>query len=310
MPKLIVLGNCMAERIAVILAKAFEHPESGQSADAEKWLIVPARPVYCYTNGARLNSLAQTARSCDLVLSQPLFNYGPCNTEMLLSSLGNRLKLFSAPNFAAYFPDALPPFPYLSAPIFPTPLEWHSSIFIDCRLARIPGERIEEFYLNHPIFQRNSIRQRIQQSLKNYAKRDANVHISTYDLVKTYYAKELLFHTCNHPGDRIISHIIKGILTIIGWNHSQIDHALSLVAWEDSASTRKWSPWGFGFNAWPVICGKHTLFSFPSREFFRIGGKEYDILTVALAYYKFYDKHPCLWEQAVKWKLFQARSAE
>lgn len=305
MPKLIILGNCLSERLARLLTDTLPSHPTAQNSAEKAWRIVPTKPVY-NAGPEELAQYANMAKNCDLVFSQPLFNYGPCNTEDLASALGDRLKLFSAPNFAAYFPDALPVFATPRPPAFPPPLEWHSSVILDCRFARVPPAQMEAFYLNHPIFSRKRMQMRIQESLREYARRDAGVHISTYELVKEYYAKEPLFHTLNHPGDRVIHHLVNGILTCLGWNDSLVRQALSRIAFEDCG--QNWSSWGFGFNAWPIICGQHDLFSFPSRNFFRIAGAEYDLLTVILSYYNFYDQHPQILEQAVKIRLRAARN--
>ena len=77
----------------------------------------------------RREELAASALSCDLVLTQPLFNHGPCNTSALREALpaSSRLFVFSSPNFEAYFPDACI-FAGKSNLRFQPVLDWDSSI--------------------------------------------------------------------------------------------------------------------------------------------------------------------------------------
>ena len=104
--RVIVLGNCVAERLQFMLAL---YPGFN-----EAFTMVPAPPVHTLAKPEQWQVLADAALSCDIIFTQPLFNFGPCNTTELRKVLrqgapeaNGRLIIFAAPNFEAYFPDAI-----------------------------------------------------------------------------------------------------------------------------------------------------------------------------------------------------------
>ena len=102
MPTLMLLGNCVAQRLEGLLRATAGPAVVGGAGDALKaaghgWRVLRSTPVHQAATGpdpeGALAALATQAEACDLVFSQPLFNYGPCNTAELAPRLGDRLRL-------------------------------------------------------------------------------------------------------------------------------------------------------------------------------------------------------------------------
>lgn len=289
--RLIALGNCVAERLANLL-EALGRIESPAS-----WEVVQVPPVFNVPR-EKLDAIAAKALECDIVFSQPLFHFGPCNTSALKEQLGDRLHTFSAPNFEAYFPDVMDIRPLVAPEQFPPPLEWHSRIIAQCKAGSVPVEEVPDIYVMHSLFKQASMKEAIRRALAIYERREQGVEIGTLSVVREYFAKEPLFHTWNHPGDRIFRRILNGMLHVLGWEEQKTAAALARIKWQDS--TEGWSDWGFGFNAWPIITRSHNCFSFPGREWCRISGLRIDLLTFAIAWYNYYDAHPRILAQALE----------
>lgn len=298
MRRLIVLGNCVAERLGAWLFGIFQRINPALPS-ALRWEILYPPPVF-HLSPEKLDKAARDAENCDLVLSQPLFSYGACNTDCLRAKVGERLKIFSAPNFAAYFPDVMELRPLAEPQKFDPPMEWHSKIMVGCRRAAMRIEDVETIYLNHPFFFPASMRKRLAQCWQIYAKREAGVDIGTLSETRKYYASEPLFHTFNHPGDRLMRHMLNGMLLATGLSGESAAAVLAKILFrEKGADSSCWSEWGFGFNAWPIITRHHSFFSFPGREWFRVSGQKTSIGAMALAWNHYYDAHPAIYDQAL-----------
>ncbi len=282
MRTLMVLGNCVAERLAGLLA--------GCEALRGQWRVYPVPAIQRVPAGAASDALAARAAQCDLVFSQPLFSYGACNTENLRPLLGERLVTFSAPNFEAYFPDVLDVPGGNAENRFPPPLEWHSRVIVQCRAAGLPVEEVTGVYVNHALFRTPAMRRALDRTWEKYARREQGVALGTLDLARREYAREALFHTWNHPGEKILACLFAGMLRVLG------------LAVTPEAALREidTGPWSFGFNSWPIITRHHELFAFPGREWFRVGGKRVSIEDAATGYYTYYDFHPHVFEAALK----------
>lgn len=293
MRRLIILGNCVAQRLAQLLGPILDR-YNPNVPPRRRWELVPAPPVYnlpAFSTSPK--ELAGIVRQCDLVFTQPLFNFGALNTDALKCLPGISLHTFSAPNFDAYFPDLLHPPRMEHADNFPPPLEWHSKIFLECKAANVPVEHVEKLYPVHPVFRPSNMAKNIEKAWFVYEQREKGVEISTLETCRRFYATEPLFFTWKHPGDRIISVLLKGMLARLGLDSSEIEKGIGLIRFcERPDQPHIWSDWGFGFNAWPILNNTHKIFSFPERKFFRIAGKEIDILTAAVAWYHYYDKNP------------------
>ena len=297
MPKLVVLGNCVAERLCLLLKGLMDARERCLPFLSEAWDVIHVAPVHGMSP-EELGHLARLAFECDCVFSQPLFRFGSCNTENLREKLGSRLHLFSAPNFGAYFPDAMDIRPYPEPVKFAPPLEWHSKVIVQCREAGMDTEEIGNIYPYHRLFKSDQVKAAIDRSLEIYARRDADVEIGSLDFVKNNYMREPLFYTWNHPGDALFRHLLEGMLETLGVDRSQARQAMEYVPWAGNFS-EGWSSWGFGFNAWPIITRRHDLFRFPGREWFKIEGERVSISTAALGWYRFYNEHPAIYEKAL-----------
>lgn len=276
MRRVMILGNCVAERLQTLLAS--------RSALQGAWEVVPAPMIHRVAAGPEMDALAARALQCDIVFTQPLFHYGACNTENLRAALPQeRVVVFSAPNFEAYFPDVL----HLPAPravgeeqAFPPPLEWHSRIMLGCYTAGVPAADVEPLYVRHALFRAPAVQEALDKSWANYARREQGVELGTLPMVQQQYASAPLFHTWNHPGDEILHCLCAGMLHRLG-----VENAQALAA-ELCAGQ------GFGFNQWPIITRHHKLYSFDERAYFTVAGQRVGIGDVAEGYYNYYRFHP------------------
>lgn len=301
MRRLIILGNCVAQRLASLLGTILD--KFNPLVPPERRLqLVSAPPVYNLATFATTpKNLADLACQCDVVFTQPLFNFGPLNTASLASKAGIKLHTFSAPNFDAYFPDVVHAPSFAEAETFSPPLEWHSRIFLECKAGNVPIENVEDIYLNHPLFHAHNMARALDRSWALYEQRDQNVEIGTLELARRHYASEILFFTWKHPADRVIAYLLKEMLARLGLSSGEIENSLRHIPFRERPDKPGlWSEWGFGFNSWPVVCRHHTYFNFSPREFFRIAGKEIDILTAAIAWYNYYDQHPQIFSMMLK----------
>ena len=282
MRTLMVLGNCVAERLAGLLA--------GYTPLRGKWNVLPVPVIQRVQVGAETDVLAARAARCDLVFSQPLFSHGACTTAGLRPLLGGRLVTFSAPNFEAYFPDVLNVPGGGAEERFPPPLEWHSRVIVQCRAAGLPLEEVTEVYVNHGLFRAPAVRRTLERTWEKYARREQGVALGTLDMARREYAREALFYTWNHPGERMLASLFAGMLRVLGLT----------VTREAAMREIRNGPWSFGFNSWPIITRYHDLFVFPGREWFRVGGKRVSIEDAAAGYYTYYDFHPHVFAAALK----------
>lgn len=274
MHRVIILGNCVAARLQDMLA--------AHAGVREHFTLVPAPMIHGLTQEAQWAALAEEARTCHWIFTQPLFNFGPCNTDALRATLGpgQRLVTFSSPNFEAYFPDVLHA-GAVRSPRFDPPLEWHSRIILTCYLGGMSMLQVEDFYLNHPLFRRASAERALRAAWSAYAVREEGVELGTLEMVRQAYAARPLFQTWRHPDDGLLRAMAGRMLETLGL---QEDESMPVD--------------GFGFNQWPIITRHHDLFQFPERAYFTVAGKRISIGDVAAGYYTFYDFHPAFVEQA------------
>jgi hypothetical protein len=267
--RVLVMGNCVADRLQFLLP---EYPGFGG-----QFRIVPAPMIHTLTTPEQWQTLAAEASTCDVIFSQPLFNFGPCNTEELRKNLSpdQRLILFSSPDFEAYFPDAIV-LRNKSNLRFKPSLDWDSSIIFSCFAHGVSIFDVEAVYLNHPLFHAKSMREKIARSLENYAQREQNLDISTLPFVLRNYSGAKLFHSPRHPVDSILSMLLRDMASALGLPPEAPAPEVD----------------GFGFNQWPVITRHHDRFSFPDQPYFVLAGKQCSLEDVAMAYYNFYEFHP------------------
>lgn len=293
MRKVLVLGNCLSERLSMLLGPVLADRNREKGA-GQQWELVRVPPVYNLPYaGFTLEKVAATAGQCDVVFTQPLFNFGVLNTHELGKIAAIRLHTFSAPNFAAYFPDIVHPKKFAAQEKFPPPLEWHSRIFLEFKASGINAAEVERCYLAHPLFGPRNMARVLEKSWDIYQGRDKDVEIGTLEIARRYFDSEILFYTWKHPADRIIRHILAEILFRLDFTRTEVENALRRVPFQEkSGQPDVWSYWGFGFNAWPVISRNNLYFKFPGREFFRIAGQRQDIKTAALLWFHYYEQHP------------------
>ena len=267
--RVMVLGNCVAERLQFLLAG---YPGFGASCS-----IVPAPMIHTLTSPEQWDILAEEARACDIIFSQPLFSFGPCNTGELRESLGGeqRLVLFSSPDFEAYFPDAIVLREKTKLRFKPT-LDWDSSIIFSCFVRGVSIFDVEDIYLNHSMFQAKATHERTASSLEAYTRREQNLDISTLPFVIRNYSAIKLLHSPRHPIDSFLLMMLRDMAAELG------------LARDAEAPEVD----GFGFNQWPVITRHHNRFSFPEQAYFMLAGKQCSLEDVAMAYYNFYEFHP------------------
>ena len=269
-----VLGNCVAERLQHMLPR---YP-----GFSETFAITPAPAIHTLTRPEQWQALADKALCCDIVFTQPLFNFGPCNTAWLRKALGQktpktggRLILFSAPNFEAYFPDAIV-LKGRENPRFKPILDWDSSIIFSCFCSGVSVFDVADIYRNHPLFQPPSVDEAIAAALETYAQREKDLDIATQSHIFRDYKQTKLFHSPRHPADSLLCMMLRDTATSLG-----LDAGAPLPPVD-----------GFGFNQWPVITRHHKRFTFPEQDYFILAGEPCSLEDVAMAYYNFYEFHP------------------
>jgi len=272
--RVIVLGNCVAERLQCMLSQHLGFSDA--------FTMAPAPPIHALTQPEQWQALADEALSCDIIFTQPLFSFGPCNTAELRKTLGQetaeaggRLILFSSPNFEAYFPDAVL-FKGKENLRFHPILDWDSIIIFSCFCNAVPVFDVADLYCNHPLFHPVSVDQRIAAALELYLQRDQGLDIATQNHVIRNYRQTKLFHSPKHPVDALLGMMLREMAGKLG-----LDSGAPLPSVD-----------GFGFNQWPVITRHHTRFAFPEQNYFILAGQQYGLEDVAMAYYNFYEFHP------------------
>jgi len=287
-PRVMVLGNCVAERLQSMLLR---YP-----GFVEAFALTPAPPIHTLSRPEQWQALADEALACDIIFTQPLFSFGPCNTAALRKALGQetpadtgaacaapagktqdggRLILFSSPNFEAYFPDAI----LLKGkenPRFKPIMDWDSSIIFSCFCRGVSIFDVEDIYRNHPLFHPAAADKNIAVALESYLQREEGLDLAAKHHVIPRYRHTKLFHSPKHPVDSLLGMMLRDMAVSLG---------LSAAAPLPPVD-------GFGFNQWPVITRHHTRFAFPEQDYFVLAGKQCSLEDAAMAYYNFYEFHP------------------
>jgi hypothetical protein len=271
--RVMLLGNCVAERLQSMLLR---YP-----GFCEAFALSPAPAVHT-TAPEQWQALADAALGCDIVFTQPLFNFGPCNTAALRETLeqrppktGTRLILFASPNFTAYFPDAVP----LSGKEklrFKPILDWDSSIIFSCFCSGVSVFDVAGIYCDHPLFHPASADQMIAEALESYLQREQGLDVGTQGHFVRHYKQTKLLHSPRHPVDALLGMMLRDMAASLGLDPGAPQPSVD----------------GFGFNQWPVITRRHQRFAFPEQDYFILAGKRCSLEDVAMAYYNFYEFHP------------------
>lgn len=295
-----VMGNCVAERLQFMLP---EYPGFDEAFE-----IVPAPMIHTLTNSEQWQTLAASALACDIIFTQPLFSFGPCNTEALREGLrrkktapknapetqqdqaedsantlegteaargGQRLVLFSSPDFEAYFPDVIRLTGKENLRFKPI-LDWDSSIIFSCFCSGVSIFEVEDIYRNHPLFHQDAMEKTIAAALETYTRREQGLDLSTRAFVLRNYAGTKLFHSPKHPVDSFLIMMLKDMAVSLGLHREAPPPPID----------------GFGFNQWPVMTRHHNRFAFPEQDYFMLAGQKCGLEDVAMAYYNFYEFHP------------------
>ncbi len=264
-----VLGNCVAERLWHMLARW-----PGFDAAFE---MIPAPMIHLVTAPGQWSPLAKQALGCDIIFTQPLFHFGPCNTAELRGALrgGQRLILFASPDFEAYFPDVIQLTGKENRRFDPV-LDWDSAVIFSCFCRGISIFEVEDIYRNHPLFHLEAADRHIASSLETYLRREQGLDLSTKAFVIRNYSRTKLFHSPKHPVDSFLLMMLRDMADALG-----LDREAPAPIME-----------GFGFNQWPVITRHHRRFAFPEQDWFALAGRRCRLEDVAMAYYNFYEFHP------------------
>ena len=264
-----ILGNCVAQRIQNMLPS---YP-----GFAERYTIVELPMIHLLATPEEWDRVAQTVLSCDVILTQPLFSYGPCNTESLRAALraGRRFGVFASANFEAYFPDSFVARGKTGLR-FPPPFDWDSLVFFSCYVNGVSIFDVEAIYLNHPLFHEAAMKNCLSETLEKYGEREKGLDIPTFPYALRRYAGEKLFHSPRHPVDDFLRRMLADIAGWLGLEPDAPDLPVD----------------GFGFNQWAVITRHHSFFRFPEQAYFVVAGNRVSIEDMAMTYYTFYDFHP------------------
>lgn len=265
---LTILGNCVAERLLLMLQ---EYPGFSDSYALKRFPIIP------HIDQRDLAQVAHIARQCDIIFTQPLFRYGPCNTDELRKNLRPEQKLivFSSPKFPAYFAD-LCDFHGMTDLATPKVMEWDSKIIFSCYVRGVSIFAVEDIYTSHWLFHREYIEEQLEESIRSYLCREQGVDLSTKSYFTKNFTKTKLLHGPRHPVDAFLT-MMRDLMV----------DALDLKRAEQPPE-----PLTFSFNQWPVITRHHTYFSFPEQNYFVVSGQRFSIEDIAMAYYNFYKFNP------------------
>lgn len=267
---LTVLGNCVAERLLLML---HTYPGFSDAFDIKRFRIIP------HIHQKDLKYVAKVALECDVILSQPLFSYGPCNTSEIRKKLKphQELIVFSSPDFPAYFPE-LRYFTNRVQSDIPKPLEWDSQIIFSCYVNKVPLHKVEKIYTSHWFFHKDHMLPLIDKSIESYIAREQGVDLSTLtDFIK-HFRQQRLFHSPRHP----ILPFIENMCTML------VD-ALGLKRTEAKID---WSRLDFNQHQLPIITRLHNLFTFPEQDYFIIAERRFSIEDMATAFYHYYEHNP------------------
>lgn len=269
LPRVAILGNCVAERLQGMLPCCPSLRSRLQIARLPVVHTQKTEQEWCNTAKAALN--------CDIIFTQPLFRYGPCNTAELQAALRprQRLVVFSSPKFTGYFPD-LVTLDYENNYRLKPILDWDSSIIFSCFVKGVSIFEVEKIYLNHALFHERNMRLWLAKAFERYALREKNVEMQTGVYVIRNATKKKLFHSLRHPVDGMLRMMLEELAGQLGLPAPPEEFAVD----------------GFAFNQWPVITRHHSLFGFPDQARFIIGGKRISIEDAAMAYYNFYEFNP------------------
>lgn len=268
--KIMILGNCVAERLQGMLPRC--------PGFQREFVLVPAPMIHLLKSEAEWRAVADLALRCDIVFTQPLFSYGPCNTSALRAAMKNgQLAVFSSPNFEAYFPDAFVLRGKADMKLTPA-LDWDSSIIFSCFIRGVPIFDVADLYLRHPLFSTEAVRGNIAASLEQYAEREQGVDMTTGVHVVRNFAGEKLFHSPKHPVDSLLRLMLEQMAGHLGLKTPECGGV------QESDS--------FAFNQWPVITRGHNFFRFEEQPYFVIAGQRFSIEDTAMGYYTFYEFNP------------------
>lgn len=263
-----ILGNCVAERLLLMLQ---EYPGFSDRYTLKRFRIIP------HIGRQYLDKVASLAGQCDIIFTQPLFRYGPCNTDEIRKNLrpGQECIVFSSPHFPAYFPDSCS-FGGMKDLVFQKVMEWDSKIIFSCYVRNISVFDVEDIYTSHWLFHKEYIGKQLDTSIDSYLVRENGVDLSTRSYFIKNFMKTRLLHSPRHPVDSFLGVMCDLMVDALGLQRvEQAPDALS-----------------FDFNQWPMITRHHDFFSFPEQSYFVISGQRFSIEDIAMAYYKFYKLHP------------------
>ena len=248
-----VLGNCVAERLLLMLRT---HPGFLETFDIKRFNIIP------YIRKNDLKHVAKIVQEYDIIFSQPLFNYGPCNTSEIRRNLKphQQLIIFSSPEFPAYFPE-LHHFNNSVPCTTPKPLEWDSRIIFSCFVNKVPLHEVEAIYTSHWFFHKKNMMQHIDKSIENYLTREQGVDLSTLTYFLQNFRKKRLIHSPRHP-----------TISFLKVMYDMMIDALGLQKIEPQA---EWAKLDFNQHQLPIITRCHDLFTFPEQDDFVIVDKRH-----------------------------------
>ncbi len=148
--------------------------------------------------------------STRLFLHQDLVDqWGPISTAEVLPRLAPNVEAICVPNcvFKGYWPHAA----YIAA------MREFGDSLLESLLARgLSDQEILSIYLKGAPAIMGDVEQIAQESLRREREKETHTPIKYVDLMAEHWRREQLFLTVNHPGIRLLVHIARNIIKMLG----------------------------------------------------------------------------------------------
>lgn len=163
-----------------------------------------------YTNYLRDEIPAAELDKCELFLYQHLVSkWAELSSDSLLARLSPSALPLCLPNM---FFKGLWPFWVNEGP-----MDFSDSLLEKLLAAGAEKPEILKLYLHGDIRKFADLDQVLADTFKQEEEKESRCDIRTLPLVQEAWKSEMLFHTCNHPGKRLLAYVANGILERLGY---------------------------------------------------------------------------------------------
>jgi hypothetical protein len=163
-----------------------------------------------YTNYLREEIPATALAGCDLFLYQHLVSkWEELSSSALLSRLNTRTERLCLPNM---FFKGLWPFWVNEGP-----MDFSDVLLEKLLAAGAEKPEILKLYLHGDIRRFANLDQTLADTFQLEEENERLCGVRTLPLVKEFWKSEMLFHTCNHPGKRLLAFVADSVLKRLGY---------------------------------------------------------------------------------------------